>query len=137
MWYRVVYIGGIEVLLKVLSRWHKRNMWFLHFNFFSFPSSDMAIFSNFKRKFSFQISKMKIFKFFHFKVQKWKFLNFFISKFRGIFQLVWPIFFKFQNQNFSKFSISLWWYGQFFSKFKNTIQFEFQKMIFQFFYFKF
>jgi hypothetical protein len=26
LWYRVVYIGGIGVLLKVLSRWHKQNI---------------------------------------------------------------------------------------------------------------
>jgi hypothetical protein len=26
MWYKVVCIGGIGVLLEVLSRWHKRNI---------------------------------------------------------------------------------------------------------------
>jgi hypothetical protein len=100
LWYMVVYIGGIRVLLEVLSRWHKRNMWFLHFKLFSFPSGDMAIFfqisnRNFHFKFqkckkSFQSSKMKIFNFFHFKFP-------------------WHI---------SIFFISHWWYGQFFSKFK-------------------
>jgi hypothetical protein len=38
--------------------------------------------------FVFQISKMKIFKLFHFKFQKWKFSNFFSSNFRGIFQFL-------------------------------------------------
>jgi hypothetical protein len=47
---------------------------------------------------------MKIFLKNHFKFQKWKFSNFFISHFRGIFQfffhfplvVVWPNFFKYQ-----------------------------------------
>jgi hypothetical protein len=41
MWYKVVCIGGIRVLLEVLSRWHKQNIWFLHFNCFLFPFGDI------------------------------------------------------------------------------------------------
>jgi hypothetical protein len=109
MWYRVVCIGGmggIGVLLEVLSRWHKRNIWFLHFNWFSFPFGDMAnFFKKIKQKFAFQISKMKSFKF-----QKWNFSNFKNENFNFSFQ----IFVTYFNPNlkivFPKFSIS---YGQF------------------------
>jgi hypothetical protein len=96
MWYMVVYIGvicGIGVLLEVLPRLRKWNIWFLHFNFFM-SHGDMAIF----------FSK---FHFLHFKFQKWLF--------------------------FSIFSISLLWYGHFFSKFKNkNFQFRFKNEIFSF-----
>jgi hypothetical protein len=74
------------------------------FIYFSFPSSDMAKKkSNFKRKFSFQISKMKIFNFFILKMKIFK-------NFHGIFQ---------------KFPFIFWWYGQNFSNFKINFLFSF------------
>jgi hypothetical protein len=121
LWYRVVYIGGIQVLLKVLSRWHKRNIWFHHFKKNSFPSDDMAFF--------WQILNGK----FHFKIQKWKFSNF-----RGIFQFffisLWygQIFSNF-NSNvkidfFQNFPFPSGGIANFFPKFKNkNLQFKFQK----------
>jgi hypothetical protein len=147
MWYRVVYIGGIGVLLKVLSCWYKQNIWY-----FSFPSSDRAIFySNFKRKFPFQISKMKIFNFFISNFKKWKFSFFsfqFFVAYLKIFHfplMVWPKFFKFeftfQNQSFcSIFPISLWWYGQIFQTQKTKIfnsNFKNKNIFYFFSHFKF
>jgi hypothetical protein len=81
------------------------------FHFFSFPSSDMAdfFFSNFKRKISFQISKMKV-SIFSFQISKTQIFKFFHLKFS------WHI---------SKFFISLWWYGQFFSNFNSNFKIEF------------
>jgi hypothetical protein len=68
------------------ARKQRASTW--HFQKFSFASGDMANFSNFKQKFSFQISKMKMFDFFilNFKID-------FLKKFHFP-QVVWPIFFK-------------------------------------------
>jgi hypothetical protein len=129
MWYRVVYIGdmgGIGVLLEVLSRWHKRNIWFLHFNcfFISIWWYMTNFFKKIKQKFSFQISKMKISKFknenfrdiFHFfqtSIQNGNSFFFFI-----FFHFLWTFFFqnfKKINSNFKNvffknfdFKFSLW-----------------------------
>jgi hypothetical protein len=120
LWYMVIYIGVIGVLLEVLSRWHKRNIWFLHFKIFPFSSGDMA-------KISFQISKMKIFNFFisNFKIDFFSKFSFQFLWYSSIFSflsggmvkffqiskvifsnffyfplVVWPFFFKIQKQKF-------------------------------------
>jgi hypothetical protein len=114
MWCRVVYIGGmggIGVLLEVLSLWHKRNIWFLHFNcFFHFHLVIWPIFkiiwteifiSNFKNE-KFQIKKMKnsIFSFQIFVTYFNPNLN--IDFFFKIFHFLWPTFFKIQKtKNFN------------------------------------
>jgi hypothetical protein len=98
-WYMLVCIGGmggIGVLLKVLSRWHKQNIWFVHFNCFFISIWWYDQFFNFKRNFSFQISKVNIFKF-----KNEKKISFFISNFRDIFQ-----FFQISKSFFSIISIS-------------------------------
>jgi hypothetical protein len=125
MWYRVVCIGGmggIGVLLELLSRWHKRNIWFLHFIFFSFPFGDMANFLKNKQKFSFQISKMK-----HFKLKK--------ENFNFSFQIFMTYFnpnLKIDFFQFFTFPMAI------FFKFKNKkIQIKFQKYFFKIFHFKF
>jgi hypothetical protein len=114
MWYRVVYIGGtcdIGALLEVLSRWHKRNIWFLQLkNHFFGDTAD--IFSNFKWKFPFKISIES---------------NFLISIFRGTFQLIsfpyggmtkiFKFQFEFQNQFFPFPSRGI---ANFFSKLKTN-----------------
>jgi hypothetical protein len=138
MWYRVVYIGGIGVFLEVLSQWHKRNIWFLHFRFFHFLLVIWTFFcSIFKCKFSFQISNGN----FCFKFKKIKLSNFFISNFKNDFKNFYSIFcdifqffsfpfgvmaivfnfqFKFQNRLFSKFSFPFGGRAKIFnSNFKN------------------
>jgi hypothetical protein len=102
LWYRVVYIGGIWVLLKVLSRWHKRNIWFLHFHMVIWPNC----FSQFKHKFSFQF-------------RKWKFSKFSFQ----IFSL--QIFVAY-------FFISHWWYGRIFSNFTSNFKTKFFFQFFPF-----
>jgi hypothetical protein len=93
---------------------------FLHFNFFHFPivTWPTLFFSNFKRKFSFLISKIKIFKF------SWH-ISIFSFPYGGM-----PIFLKFQFKfkiDFSNFPFHM---AYFFSKFKkNSIQIS--KMIFK------
>jgi hypothetical protein len=145
LWYRVVYIGSIDnigVILKVLYRWHKQNIWFLNFIFY------------FKQKFSFQIHKwniqfclfqipkmikMMIFKKFNpnFKNENFQFFHFKFSWHISIFSVPSRGMAKCSIQ-ISKsivflFSIPLGWYGYFFSKFKNKkLQFKFQKWNIQF-----
>jgi hypothetical protein len=119
-WYRDVigsfYLGGINEICDV----------FISKNF-HFPLVIWQFFSsNFKLKFSFQISKNENF-------------QFFASKFCGIFQffhlplVVRPKFSNsIQNCFFSIFSISLWWDGQIFFKIrKQNFQFKFQKRFFK------
>jgi hypothetical protein len=126
MWYRVICIGGmggIGVLLEVLSRWHKRNIWFLHFNCFFISIWWYAQFlKKCKQKFSFQISKIKNFKLKNLKISIFSF----------------QIFMTYFNPNlkidfFTNFSIS---YGQFFSKLKKSIKFQ-KYFFFKIFHFKF
>jgi hypothetical protein len=107
LWYKVVYIGGIKWyrgIIGILSRWHKRNISFLHFNFFHFP---LVIWSTFLKK-----NQTEIF-ILNFKNESFHFLSFQISK----------------NKNFHIFSFQIfsayfkifhfpWWYGQKFSNFK-------------------
>jgi hypothetical protein len=107
-WYMLVCIGGmggIGVLLKVLSRWHKQNIWFVHFNCFFISIWWYDQFFNFKRNFSFQISKVNIFKFKNEKKSVFSF-QIFVTYFN---------FFKFQNHFFQLFPFPL----AIFSKFKN------------------
>jgi hypothetical protein len=93
------------------------------FQFFSFPSSDMAIFFNFSNgNFHF---KNESFHFLSFQISKMKSFIFFISNFLGIFQKISFPFggmakkIKFQNRIFCLiFLISLGWYG---SMLKNSI----------------
>jgi hypothetical protein len=68
MWYMVVCIGGIGVLRVIISWWHKRNIWCLYFNFFSFLSSGMTIFKKSKMIIFTSNFKMIFSKIFHFKV---------------------------------------------------------------------
>jgi hypothetical protein len=111
--------GGIHRwyrgIIESLSRWHKWNIWFLHLIFFIslWWYGQFFLISNFKDE-NFQIISFQIFV---------AYFNFFHSPL-----VVWSKFFKFQNRFFSIFFISLWWYDQFFSKFKNKkFQFKFQK----------
>jgi hypothetical protein len=108
MWYRVVCIsgmGGIKVLLDVLSWWHKWNIWFLHFSCFFISIWWYGQFLKTKRKFSFQVSKNKKFKFF--KNEKFQNFHFEFSWHISIFQISIQI----SKSIFSNFSIS---YGQIF-----------------------
>jgi hypothetical protein len=104
MWYRVVYIGGIRVLLEILSRQPNRNIWFHHFKFFFISLWWYGLFfSNFKWKFSFQIS-MKIFKCFHF-IFSWHISIFFIS--------FWWSKTKHFNSNFESYFFSIFHFNFF------------------------
>jgi hypothetical protein len=126
----VVYIGGIGVLLKVLSRWHKWNIWFLHLIFFIslWWYGQCFLISNFKDE-NFQITPFQIFvayfNFFHSPLVVWSNFFKFQNRFFQFFHfpmVVWPIFFKIQKLKFSiqisetkffHFKISLW-HKQFF-----------------------
>jgi hypothetical protein len=89
------------------------------FHFFHFPLVIWStFFSNVKRIFSFEISKLKIRKKNLFQISKMKIFNFFHFKFS------WHI---------SFFFISLGWYGQIFSNFNPNFKIDF----FQFFPFPF
>jgi hypothetical protein len=125
MWYRVIYIGdmgGIGVLLEVLSRWHKRNIWLLHFNCFFI--SLWWYMTNFFKKLN---------RNFHFKFQKWKFQNLKMKIFVTYF-----IFFKLQSKMeirfFFIFFHFLWTF--FFQNFKK-INSNFKNVFFKNFDFKF
>jgi hypothetical protein len=118
LWYRMVYIGGIGVLLEVLSRWHKRNIWFFHFPLVIWPKKFQISNNNFHFKFkkwkfsifSFQISTTKNFNFFHFHSrdipQKFSF------PFDGMAKIFQIWIHKSKSNFFSIFPISLWWYYQ-------------------------
>jgi hypothetical protein len=145
----VVYIGGIGVLLEVLSRWHNEIYDFLISNFFHFPQviwpkKFQILNGNFHSKFlklkfsisSFEISKTKIFKFFHFNflwhISKFSF-NF--DGMAKIFQMSVHISKSNFLVQFSHFPLVVW---QKFSNFKNkNFQFKFQKQKKSIFYFKF
>jgi hypothetical protein len=117
MWYRVVYIGGIGVFLEVLSQWHKRNIWFLHFRFFHFLLVIWTFFcSIFKCKFSFQISNGNF-------VSNLKKLNFQIFSFQ-ISKMISKIFIQFfvTYFNFFHFPLVLW---QLFSTFNSNFKIDF------------
>jgi hypothetical protein len=113
MWWHRGTIGSFISVAK--TKYIISMCWYGQF-FFKFQTE--IFISNFKNEkfqsFPFLISKMKTSKFF------------FISNFRGIFlfffhfpPVVWPTFFQISKLIFSIFSISLWWYGHFFSKFEN------------------
>jgi hypothetical protein len=84
MWYRVICRGGIRVLLKVLSRWHKWNIWFLHFICFFISIWWYANFlKNLNRNFHFKFQKWKS----NFKNEKFQFFHFNFSWHISIFQI--------------------------------------------------
>jgi hypothetical protein len=136
MWYRVVYISdidGIWVSLEVLSRRHKRNVWFLHFKFFPFSSGDMAdIFriSNWKFHFKFKNE--------NFRNENFQILSFqnFVAYFNFLnFPLVvWPNFFQISKSFFPIFPFPSGVMAKFFQNWKTN---PIQILKTNFFHFKF
>jgi hypothetical protein len=101
------------------ARKQRASTW--HFKKISFASGDMANFSNFKQKFSFQISKMKMFDFFilNFKIDFFKKIPFPSGRMANFFQnLKTQIFnLNFKNVFFKIFHFKLsLWHKRFFSQ---------------------
>jgi hypothetical protein len=112
LWYMVRYVGGIGYYWKFYLGDINKIYYLFISNVFHFPFGDITKKSNSKRKFSFQILKMKIFKIFQFKFS-WHISNFFHFPL-----VVWP---NFSNIKiiFLQFPFSYGGMANFFSKVKN------------------